>query len=83
MLRLVFLFLEFILFVVFLHGFFLLGVRVMRVFFFFVKLSMYSKIRNRGLAFVTMGSPEEAVAALNNLESYVNTLSSILSFFGI
>jgi polyadenylate-binding protein len=44
---------------------------------------MYSKIRNRGLAFVTMGSPEEAVAALNNLESYVNTLSSILSFFGI
>jgi len=82
MLRLVFLFLEFILFVVFLHGFFLLGVRVMRVFF-FVKLSMYSKIRNRGLAFVTMGSPEEAVAALNNLESYVNTLSSILSFFGI
>jgi hypothetical protein len=30
-----------------------------------------------------MGSPEEAVAALNNLESYVNTLSSILSFFGI
>ena len=33
MLRLVFLFLEFILFVVFLHGFFILGVRVMRVFF--------------------------------------------------
>uniref|UniRef100_A0A6M2ER84 RRM domain-containing protein n=1 Tax=Populus davidiana TaxID=266767 RepID=A0A6M2ER84_9ROSI len=35
-----------------------------------VELSMYSKTRNRGLAFVTMGSPEEAVAALNNLESY-------------
>ncbi|GMN35235.1 hypothetical protein TIFTF001_005165 [Ficus carica] len=26
--------------------------------------------RNRGLAFVTMGSPEEALAALNNLQSY-------------
>ncbi|CAK9325579.1 unnamed protein product [Citrullus colocynthis] len=35
-----------------------------------VELSMYNKIRNRGLAFVTMGSPEEALAALNNLESY-------------
>ncbi|KAL9396330.1 hypothetical protein Peur_010583 [Populus x canadensis] len=44
---------------------------------------MYSKTRNRGLAFVTMGSPEEADAALNNLESYVSTSSSILPFFGI
>ncbi|XP_022159726.1 31 kDa ribonucleoprotein, chloroplastic [Momordica charantia] len=35
-----------------------------------VELSMYNKIRNRGLAFVTMGSPEEALTALNNLESY-------------
>ncbi|KAG6591682.1 28 kDa ribonucleoprotein, chloroplastic-like [Cucurbita moschata] len=35
-----------------------------------VELSMYNKIRNRGLAFVTMGSPEEALAAVNNLESY-------------
>nr|TKR99298.1 hypothetical protein D5086_0000196870 [Populus alba] len=30
-----------------------------------------------------MGSPEEADAALNNLESYVSTSSSILPFFGI
>ncbi|KAL9450014.1 hypothetical protein AB3S75_011867 [Citrus x aurantiifolia] len=35
-----------------------------------VELSMHSKNRNRGLAFVTMGSPDEATAALNNLESY-------------
>ncbi|KAJ0087155.1 hypothetical protein Patl1_08582 [Pistacia atlantica] len=35
-----------------------------------VELSMHNKTRNRGLAFVTMGSPAEAVAALNNLESY-------------
>ncbi|KAG2666170.1 hypothetical protein I3760_15G043800 [Carya illinoinensis] len=35
-----------------------------------VELSMHNKIRNRGLAFVTMGSPEEALTALNNLESY-------------
>ncbi|XP_008219352.1 PREDICTED: 28 kDa ribonucleoprotein, chloroplastic [Prunus mume] len=34
-----------------------------------VELAMYNKTRNRGLAFVTMGSPEEALAALNNLES--------------
>ncbi|XP_062097289.1 28 kDa ribonucleoprotein, chloroplastic isoform X2 [Humulus lupulus] len=34
-----------------------------------VELSMYNKTRNRGLAFVTMGSPEEALAALNNLQS--------------
>ncbi|KAJ7958966.1 28 kDa ribonucleoprotein, chloroplastic-like [Quillaja saponaria] len=33
-----------------------------------VELSMYNKTRNRGLAFVTMGSPEEALAALTNLE---------------
>lgn len=35
-----------------------------------VELSMYNKTRNRGLAFVEMGSPEEALAALKNLESY-------------
>ncbi|KAJ7965754.1 28 kDa ribonucleoprotein, chloroplastic [Quillaja saponaria] len=35
-----------------------------------VELSMYNKTRNRGLAFVTMGSPEEALAALTNLASY-------------
>ncbi|KAL5777280.1 hypothetical protein ACOSP7_010206 [Xanthoceras sorbifolium] len=34
-----------------------------------VELSMHNKTRNRGLAFVTMGSPEEALAALKNLES--------------
>lgn len=42
-----------------------------------VKLSMHNKVKNRGLAFVTMGSPEEALTALNNLDSYV----SILGFF--
>lgn len=31
---------------------------------------MYNKVKNRGLAFVTMGSEEEAVAALTNLNSY-------------
>ncbi|XP_014498688.1 29 kDa ribonucleoprotein A, chloroplastic [Vigna radiata var. radiata] len=35
-----------------------------------VELSMYKKNRNRGLAFVEMGSPEEALEALNKLESY-------------
>ncbi|XP_068641137.1 RNA-binding protein CP33, chloroplastic [Aristolochia californica] len=35
-----------------------------------VELSMYNKIRNRGLAFVTMGSEEEALQALTKLESY-------------
>ncbi|KAK4746113.1 hypothetical protein SAY87_012425 [Trapa incisa] len=35
-----------------------------------VELSMHNKTRNRGLAFVEMGSPEEAIAALGNLESY-------------
>ncbi|XP_015885258.3 28 kDa ribonucleoprotein, chloroplastic [Ziziphus jujuba] len=35
-----------------------------------VELSMYNKTKNRGLAFVSMGSPEEALAALKNLESY-------------
>lgn len=36
-----------------------------------IEFSMYNKKsnRNRGLAFVTMGSHEEALAALNNLES--------------
>ncbi|XP_017695855.2 31 kDa ribonucleoprotein, chloroplastic isoform X1 [Phoenix dactylifera] len=35
-----------------------------------VELSMYNSTRNRGLAFVTMASEEEALAALNNLNSY-------------
>ncbi|AES73098.1 putative nucleotide-binding alpha-beta plait domain-containing protein [Medicago truncatula] len=35
-----------------------------------VELSMYNKNRNRGLAFVEMGSPEEASEALNSLQSY-------------
>ncbi|KAI3861841.1 hypothetical protein MKW92_003355 [Papaver armeniacum] len=35
-----------------------------------VELSMHSKTKNRGLAFVTMGSEEEAVAAMTNLEAY-------------
>ncbi|XP_048439080.1 33 kDa ribonucleoprotein, chloroplastic-like isoform X2 [Pyrus x bretschneideri] len=34
-----------------------------------VELAMYDKTRNRGLAFVTLGSPEEARTALDNLES--------------
>lgn len=42
--------------------------------FVFVKLSMHNKTRNRGLAFVTMGSPDEALAALNNLEAFVRKL---------
>ncbi|KAK3030184.1 hypothetical protein RJ639_039661, partial [Escallonia herrerae] len=36
----------------------------------FLKLSMFNKTRSRGLAFVTMGSHEEALAAFTNLESY-------------
>jgi len=43
-----------------------------------VKLSMYKKDRNRGLAFVEMGSPEEALEALNKLESYVSLKHSTL-----
>ncbi|KAA8528314.1 hypothetical protein F0562_035669 [Nyssa sinensis] len=35
-----------------------------------IELSMYNKTRNRGLAFVSMSSHEEALAAFNNLESY-------------
>ncbi|XP_042490662.1 30S ribosomal protein 2, chloroplastic isoform X2 [Macadamia integrifolia] len=35
-----------------------------------VELSMHDKTRNRGLAFITMGSPDEAVAALTNLDNY-------------
>ncbi|XP_054788246.1 31 kDa ribonucleoprotein, chloroplastic [Prosopis cineraria] len=35
-----------------------------------VELSMYNKTRNRGLAFVEMGSEEDALAALKSLESY-------------
>lgn len=34
-----------------------------------VELSMHNKMRNRGLAFVEMGSAEEALNALNSLES--------------
>ncbi|XP_062191787.1 33 kDa ribonucleoprotein, chloroplastic-like [Phragmites australis] len=36
-----------------------------------VELSMYNSSKNRGLAFVTMGSEEEALAALNNLNSTI------------
>ncbi|KAI3879240.1 hypothetical protein MKW98_028807 [Papaver atlanticum] len=35
----------------------------------FLKLSMRSKTKNRGLAFVTMGSEEEAVADMTNFEA--------------
>ncbi|KAI5404595.1 29 kDa ribonucleoprotein B, chloroplastic [Lathyrus oleraceus] len=35
-----------------------------------VELSMYNKNRNRGLAFVEMSSPEEALAVFNTLQSY-------------
>ncbi|GAB2271349.1 hypothetical protein Dimus_006190 [Dionaea muscipula] len=35
-----------------------------------VELSMYNKTRNRGLAFVEMGSPEEAAEALNQLDGF-------------
>ncbi|CAI9753540.1 unnamed protein product [Fraxinus pennsylvanica] len=35
-----------------------------------IELSMYDKTRNRGLAFVTMGSHEEALAVITHLESY-------------
>ncbi|XP_076902548.1 28 kDa ribonucleoprotein, chloroplastic-like [Bidens hawaiensis] len=35
-----------------------------------IEISMYSKTRNRGLVFVSMGSHEEASAALANLQSY-------------
>jgi RNA recognition motif-containing protein len=38
---------------------------------------MYDSSKNRGLAFVTMGSEEEALAALNNLNSTVS-LSTLL-----
>ncbi|KAL9144029.1 hypothetical protein ABFS82_14G271100 [Erythranthe guttata] len=37
-----------------------------------IEFSMYNKSRNRGLAFVTMGSHEEAVAALTSLNSSLN-----------
>ncbi|GKE71416.1 28 kDa ribonucleoprotein, chloroplastic, partial [Tanacetum coccineum] len=33
-------------------------------------ISMFSKTKNRGLVFVSMGSHEEALAALTNLQSY-------------
>jgi len=33
---------------------------------------MYNKTRNRGLAFITMSSEEEATVALNNPNSYVS-----------
>ncbi|CAN0877309.1 31 kDa ribonucleoprotein, chloroplastic, partial [Linum grandiflorum] len=35
-----------------------------------VELSMYGKNTNRGMVFVSMGSPEEARAAFENLQSY-------------
>lgn len=42
------------------------------------KLAMYNKTRNRGLAFVTMASPEEARVALNSLESTVSIVGSVV-----
>jgi RNA recognition motif-containing protein len=45
---------------------------------------MYNKYKNRGLAFVEMGSPEEALAALNALQSYVckpNITFTLFSFW--
>lgn len=36
-----------------------------------VELSMHNSSKNRGLAFVTMGSEEEALSALNNLNSTI------------
>ncbi|GJS31931.1 28 kDa ribonucleoprotein, chloroplastic [Tanacetum coccineum] len=35
-----------------------------------IEISMFSKTKNRGLVFVSMGSHEEALAALTNLQSY-------------
>ncbi|CAH1454151.1 unnamed protein product [Lactuca virosa] len=35
-----------------------------------IEVSMYSKTRNRGLVFVSMGSHDEALAAFTNLQSY-------------
>lgn len=40
---------------------------------------MYNKSRNRGLAFVTMGSNEEALAVLTNLDSSVS-VSTLKNF---
>lgn len=42
------------------------------------QLSMHSKTMNRGLAFVEMGSAEEALAALNSLESSVSIFLSLV-----
>ena len=50
------------------------------VFVLVLKLSMYNKTRNRGLAFIEMGSPEEALEALKNLELYVSYCCSNVSF---
>lgn len=44
---------------------------------FYFKLSMHNKTRNRGLAFVTMETEEEALNALNNLNSFVRLFSHI------
>ncbi|XP_071693535.1 28 kDa ribonucleoprotein, chloroplastic-like [Rutidosis leptorrhynchoides] len=35
-----------------------------------IEISMYSRTKNRGLVFVSMGSHEEALAAFTNLQSY-------------
>lgn len=43
-----------------------------------MKISMYSKTKNRGLVFVSMGSHEEALAAFTNLQSYVSMYGSLL-----
>jgi len=38
---------------------------------------MHNKIRNRGLAFVEMGSAEEAAQALAKLEAFVSIFLSL------
>lgn len=42
---------------------------------------MYNKERNRGLAFVTMASPEEATAAFTSLENSVSLKDFIFEFY--
>lgn len=50
-----------------------------------LQLSMYNRERNRGLAFITMASEEEAITALNSLNTYVSSTSmsnsNLLLFF--
>ena len=52
------------------------------IFRFIWQLSMHNKTRNRGLAFVEMGSAEEAAQALAMLEAYVSILLSLFLSLG-